>query len=129
MEAFAHTRGRNTRGQAVANGSRGHSRNKKWVAGQDGGGHGGHGSEGERWERGTQRKSRGTSRPHTPASAFVATFPDQQEADDVVSGTDEEEYGGEDEAVQEVSSDVERDTPEERERFYQEVRLRYPVDA
>lgn len=109
--------------------SRPHSRNKQWINGLD---NSGHGSDSERWERGGPRRGRGrgrgsarsTPQPHQLSQHL--TVPGAQE--DTLSGTEDEgqddAYSGmEDDEVEVVDLDEkDPETPEERERFYQEVR-------
>lgn len=95
-----------------------HSKNKKWVSGQEENGHAG---DGERWERGTHRR-RGRGRGGLPQHGAYLTVPTDL-IDEGTSATEDEgasgDSGHEDDGEQ---AQPEPETPEEREKFYQEVR-------
>jgi nuclear mRNA export protein SAC3 len=134
---FSRGRGRGAGGHEV-NGRGRQSKNRTWV---------GSGSrsgtntpnlnhiEGDRWERGGHRGSRGReqNRPRSfPNASLVVPHPPAFE--NLMSGDeDEDEYQEEDENEQdELNEDVEEpelDTPEAREKFYQEVRSKITVEA
>lgn len=123
MEGQPGVRGRGFKVNGAS--QRPHSRNKQWVAlGYEGS----HGSEGERWERGGGPwrgigRGRGRGRGITPEIPHSASHPA------VLAVNDDAASGMEDEAmtdVEDVEAEVEveekdPETPEERERFYQEV--------
>lgn len=112
--------------------SRPTSRNKQWVNGQD---NSGHSSDGERWERGGVHR-RGRGRGRGGSGRATPLFPNQHLTvpnvhEDVLSGTDDDgaqsdthsANGMEDNEPTAVEhDDKELETPEEREKFYQEVR-------
>ncbi|KAI0357231.1 hypothetical protein OH77DRAFT_1422786 [Trametes cingulata] len=107
--------------QGAAAGRRPHSRNKKWVAGQ-GEASSGHGSDGERWERGGHRRRGGRGRTHGQHSTHLTVPGDVHE--DGASGTEDEHVSGESVHEEEHELDdgePELETPEEREKFYQEL--------
>jgi nuclear mRNA export protein SAC3 len=122
-------RGRGAGGHEV-NGRGRQSKNKTWVSGgsRSGANAPNHG-EGDRWERGGHHRSRGRGTgPRTfPNASLVITQPSAFE--NLVSGDeeeDEEEYQEEDmneqeDALSEEIEEPELDTPEAREKFYQEV--------
>lgn len=94
-----------------------HSKNKKWVSGQEENGHAG---DGERWERGTHRR-RGRGRGGLPQHGAYLTVPTDL-IDEGTSATEDEgasgDSGHEDDGEQ---AQPEPETPEEREKFYQEL--------
>ncbi|KAH9946750.1 SAC3/GANP/Nin1/mts3/eIF-3 p25 family-domain-containing protein [Amylocystis lapponica] len=118
METSSHSRGRGLRVQGAAAGGRSHSRNRKWVAGHDGGVSGGHSVEGE---RGAHRKPRGGRGHHQGSASAFLTVPDAHDMDDPASGTDDEHGGEQVYDDEDVTLDVEPETPEAREKFYQEL--------
>lgn len=95
-----------------------HSKNKKWVSGQEENGQAG---DGERWERGTHRR-RGRGRGGLSQHGAYLTVPTDL-IDEGTSATEDEgasgDSGHEDDGEQ---AQPEPETPEEREKFYQEVR-------
>lgn len=113
--------------------SRPHSRNKQWINGQDSSGHS---SDAERWERGGgHRRGRGRGRGSGRTAPLFQnqhlTVPNGH--DGALNGTDDEggqsdahsANGVEDDeptAADPDPDDREFETPEEREKFYQEVR-------
>ncbi|KAI8969536.1 SAC3/GANP/Nin1/mts3/eIF-3 p25 family-domain-containing protein [Trametes punicea] len=101
--------------QGAANGRRSHSRNKKWVAGQEEA-KSGHCSDSERWERGGHRRRGGRGRVHDHLSMSHDMHEDGAGAteDELISG--ESVHGEEHD-----DGEPELETPEERERFYQEL--------
>lgn len=132
MDTGTSTRGRGAR---INGTSRGGHKNKQWIAP----GHGAsasqsregsaHASDGERWERGGgphrgRGRGRGSARPSSNLTLTV------RQPEEVFSGTEDEEesqdvsdveYMEGDETGQEIE-EADPETPEERERFYQEVR-------
>ncbi|KAI9068551.1 hypothetical protein FKP32DRAFT_1587585 [Trametes sanguinea] len=105
--------------QGAADGRRPHSRNKKWVAGH-GETKGGHGSDGERWERGGHRRRGGRGRAHDHHGSHLVVPNDMPE--DGASATEDEHVSGESvHAEEHDDGEPELETPEERERFYQEL--------
>ncbi|KAI0364876.1 hypothetical protein BV20DRAFT_955385 [Pilatotrama ljubarskyi] len=106
--------------QGAAAGRRPHSRNKKWVAGQ-GDASSGHGSDGERWERGGHRRRGGRGRIHGQHGTHLTVPNDVHE--DGASGTEDEHVSGGESVHEEEHEDrePELETPEEREKFYQEL--------
>ncbi|OBZ73302.1 hypothetical protein A0H81_07195 [Grifola frondosa] len=76
--------------QGAANGARrGHSKNKQWIAGQDGKSNG-RSSEGERWERGgAPRRARSSRKPAVPNPTHLS-IPTVNAHEDIGSGTDED---------------------------------------
>lgn len=128
VPSFSRGRGRGAGGHEV-NGRGRQSKNKSWVAGGSRSGTSTpNRSEGDRWERGGHRGSRGrgTGRPQTfPNASIVVTHPPVFE--NMVSG-DDDEYQEQDEGEQEDElgeeiDEPELDSPEAREKFYQEVRV------
>jgi len=134
MEPAAHLRTTRTRGPGIndpaGGGRRPHSRNKQWVAIESDAPSGRRTPshvDGERWERGGHRGGRGTRgivrgglHQFPNASLRIAhSLPNSSAAT-----TDDEDNrggeGGEDEENYELE-DQDPDTPEEREKFYQEV--------
>ena len=106
--------------QGAAEGRRPHSRNKKWVAGQ-GEARSSHGSDTERWERGGHRRRGGRGRAHDQHGSHL-TVPNGAH-EDGASATEDEHASGD--SVHEEDHDEDEpvlETPEEREKFYQEVR-------
>ncbi|CDO70164.1 hypothetical protein BN946_scf185009.g15 [Trametes cinnabarina] len=105
--------------QGAAEGRRPHSRNRKWVAGQADP-KGGHGSDGERWERGGHRRRGGRGRAHDHHGSHLAVPQDHHE--DGASVTEDEHASGESVHADEYDDgEPILETPEERERFYQEL--------
>lgn len=144
MEAFSHAQTTSrARGNDIPGGSRrGGHRNKQWVAGEtNGGARNGHG-ESERWERASYRGGgrgiRGAPRGLPTSRKFPnATLRVNRPTPSVfgangntsVSERDQQHEShevDEEEDVYEVE-DHPSDTPEERERFYQEVRIPHRV--
>ncbi|KAI0791249.1 hypothetical protein C8Q75DRAFT_67298 [Abortiporus biennis] len=108
------------RGRGGLKGGRPHSRNKRWVSGQD---HANHGNDGERWERGGHRKPYGGRGSHSGRNTPHLTVPQNHE--DPTSG--EEEGAETDAEVMEDNSVEEEELPlsatqAQRETFYQHVR-------
>lgn len=129
MEISSHLRNNRPQGPTavheIAGGRRPHSRNKQWVA--DVGGVKNAAPEGERWERGGPRggRGRGPSRsgPRFPNASLRVHRP-LNGHEGTTSGEDHEgeSEGNEEDASYEVE-EQEPETPEEREKFYQEVRV------
>ncbi|KAI0631801.1 SAC3/GANP/Nin1/mts3/eIF-3 p25 family-domain-containing protein [Trametes polyzona] len=120
--------------QGAAEGRRPHSRNKKWVAGQGEGKSGSGG--GERWERGGHRRRGGRGRVQGHHGTHLTVPNDFHEdttsatEDEAISGAEsgheeqhEEQHEDQHEEQHEEHPDDEPvlETPEERERFYQEL--------
>ncbi|PCH34599.1 hypothetical protein WOLCODRAFT_106254, partial [Wolfiporia cocos MD-104 SS10] len=101
------------------------SKNKKWVAGQDGL-NGAHGSDAPRWERGGHWRRSGSNRSSAVSSPQLSAS-ESNDLDDAMSGTEDDHSGDEDTAVEddaqlETDMDVpDPDTPQDRERFWQEL--------
>ena len=132
MDAPTYPRGR---GLKINGAARGGHKNKQWIAGQ------GtitshsreasvHGSDGERWERGGgPRRGRGKGRGSARGSPHLTLTVQHEEA---TSGTEDEGQdatdveGGEEEDMNAELEDKDPETPEDREKFYQEVRS-YPT--
>ena len=98
------------------------AKNKKWVAGQNDT-RNARGADGERWERGGHRRRGGHGRGHGAHHDTHLTVPsDAHEGD--ASATDDDGMsnasGMEEETAQPVA---EPESQEDRERFYQEVRV------
>ncbi len=137
MDGQVHSRGRGLKINGSARGA-GHSKNRQWIAGQGtvGPREGlvGHNSDGERWERGNgHRRGRGRGRGSVWPSSHLSTPGVHGEA---TSGTEEESQDGMEDVSrmddEESEAEVEEkglDTPEEREKYYQEVRPPHSYDA
>ncbi|KAI0942263.1 hypothetical protein AcW1_002940 [Taiwanofungus camphoratus] len=126
MMETSKTRGRGIRIQGAAIGGRVTSKNRKWVASQDGAGLNGHT---ERWERGNHRRKRGIRSKLSVRTSPHLSVSGAQEHEDATSGTDEDR-GGEDEIDADEEEEEEEEegvetadpeTPEDRERFWQEL--------
>ncbi|KAI0764227.1 SAC3/GANP/Nin1/mts3/eIF-3 p25 family-domain-containing protein [Trametes elegans] len=106
--------------QGAAEGRQPHSRNKKWVAGQ-GNPHSGHGSDNERWDRGGHRRRGGRGRNHHHHHGSHLAMPTDAH-EDGASATEDEQVSGESVHEEEhEDGEPELNTPEEREKFYQEL--------
>lgn len=124
---FGKDRGRNASHEVNGRGRQ--SKNKTWVSGgsKSGTSTPNH-NEGDRWERGGRGgRRRGTGRPRTfPNTSLVVTH--SHTSENSVSGNEEEDpedyQEDEDEQQDQLIQDIEEpelDTPEVREKFYQEV--------
>lgn len=134
MEAASHVRHSRTRGSGTHD-SRLHSRNKHWVGGESGQRSGSstpYHSDGERWERGGHRGGRGTrgvsrgGRGKFSNLSFRVSSTSQNERTEPSREGSTIDDHMEDAASENLEEFIEPEeplleTPEEREKFYQEV--------
>jgi hypothetical protein len=133
MESSSHVRASRPRGNSLHDtgpgGRQTHSRNKQWVAGESGqrSGTSTPHNDGERWERGGHRGGRGA---RGAARGGRGKFPNVSLRTtrnlDSATVNDHQEHEGEDQHNEEDIIEPEErslETPEEREKFYQEVRV------
>ena len=106
-------------------GGRSQSKNRKWVASQENM-NSGQSSDNERRDHsghGRKRHGHGRGGHHAPSNTFLGVA-DAHQAEDGASGT-EDDHSMDEDAVEEVGDDIEYppdpETPQERERFWQEV--------
>ena len=131
-------RGKDLKLNGVIGRGRGQSKNKTWIASDGhagprnpsaapgvGGGH--HGADGERWERGSafrRGRARGMRRGNrTLHVVHTKKLEDEREEDDGMHTEGDGTYTEAEDMGETDIDEPELETPEERERFYQEVRL------
>jgi len=126
MESFpTHTRQHRGHDPNLPPGRRGTFRNKTWVSADRSSSsssfQAGHlGADAPRWERGGTRglgRGRGRGKGHSPRPDFGSS----QRADDVSEVEDDVEVAAVDGTEFSIGDEPVLETPEERERYYQEV--------